>query len=203
MLTNNVAQEIEAGERVGSSWLSIMKKSSDPTAVADRLYEELAEYNNNELNELHTKAVVQLHALDGVNRDLHSIHSLTSRGKRRKDGDLEEVLGSLFTILGGNKGKITKHREDLTLLGVVERGYREARAQVEMIIHQLELMTLDVQTASGKAAAASKLAMLGYSSPIDSVRTMKRMTDGLLESAKVRLELGSPSQVVERYIERD
>jgi len=203
VLCNNLVYEVEAGEPASSTiigWLTkIAPGASNQVGLTERLYRDLAEYNRGELDDLYAQATGQLHALDGVNRDLHSIHSLATHGKRRKDGQLQDVLGELFTKLGGNQGRIGKYREDLALLGVVEKGYREARGQVEAIIQQLEMTTLDLQSASGKAGAASKLAGVGGPS---SVRILKGMAEQLLERARDRLAIGTPSQVVQRYIER-
>ena len=98
-----------------------------------------------EINRLITEAQALYLLLQNLEDRLDIIHGIAVRDKLSAQGSKDEVLSQLWTVLGGNRGKIGKFDSQLRLLAQVNTYRQNAIAHVSGTLVRLQSMGAELE----------------------------------------------------------
>jgi len=120
--------------------------SKENTArVISKTFTEAMSVLSAHLERLITSAEYNLHSLDALEEQLNVLHEILSRDASSISESQEQVLSSLWTFLGGNKGELKILREKGELLGRLGMYRRQALIRVVSALEMLRRMRDDVE----------------------------------------------------------
>jgi hypothetical protein len=126
------------------------------------------------MRRLALEAEVSISDLNTLEEHLKSIHEIVCREDSSIEGAKDDVLGRLWTILGGNRKELKGMNKHLALLKGVG-GYRDrARAHVVAALQTLETMAEEMEELRERVAAPE---LVGNAIPIEV--HMKSIRSGL------------------------
>ena len=98
-----------------------------------------------EINRLVAEAQALLAVLQNLEDRLDVIHGIAIRDNLHAQGGKSEVLSQLWTMLGGNRGKLGKFDTQLRLLGQVNSYRQEATSHVTGTLIRLQSMGAEIE----------------------------------------------------------
>ncbi|KAI9784382.1 MAG: hypothetical protein M1835_003609 [Candelina submexicana] len=114
----------------------------------DALLEQYLQHTNiveEQINRLIEEAQAVLGVLQNLEDRLEVIHEVVSRDDARAQASKEQILSQLWTMLGGNRSKLSRYNRDLSLLQQVGEYRKSAWAHVSGTILKLQSMSADIE----------------------------------------------------------
>ncbi|MCJ1486539.1 hypothetical protein MMC06_006716, partial [Schaereria dolodes] len=163
-----------------------------------------------EIHRLIEEAQALLMLLQNLEDRLDVIHGITVRDDLHAQGDKDEILSQLWTMLGGNRSKLGKYDAQIKLLQQVNTYRKTAFGHVSGTILKLQAMGSELEGLRERVGSAELLrdqANIPLSVHIENIRLgVERLELGrekakVMESDYLRKRLGR-SEVDQRLIDR-
>lgn len=110
-----------------------------------------------QIQELILEAQALLGILQNLDDRLEVLHGITTRDGMSVKGSREELFLQLWTLLGGNRGSVKKHDEQLKLLGQLTIYRRTAWDHVSGTMLKLQAIAADLEDLRERMAAPDLL----------------------------------------------
>ncbi|RDW87760.1 hypothetical protein BP5796_03454 [Coleophoma crateriformis] len=110
-----------------------------------------------EINTLIGEAQALLHVLNNLENRLEVIQGITTRDNVDVSAKREEVLAQLWTMVGGNRGKLSKMDRQIGLLHQVNVYQKQAFAHVAATLTRLQKMGADLENLRERVGAPELL----------------------------------------------
>ncbi len=114
----------------------------------DALLEQYLQHTNiveEQIHRLIEEAQAVLGVLQNLEDRLEVIHEVATRDDARAQASKEQILSQLWTMLGGNRSKLSRYNRDLSLLQQVSDYRKSAWAHVSGTILKLQSMSADIE----------------------------------------------------------
>lgn len=170
---------IPLGLSIQRLWYNKEKTDSIVTSTFTNAMATLSSH----MSRLMLEAEHNLANLDRLEERLSTLHEMVSREDSSISAEKAELLAELWTILGGNKGKLRGFDNHLLLLKSLETYRKEARVHVVAALHTLQEMSADMEDLRERVAAPE---LTGPKVPLEV--HMKSIKHGLerLKEGKIR-----------------
>jgi hypothetical protein len=145
-----------------------------------------------EIGKLITEAQALLMVLNNLDDRLDVIHGITTREDGHAKARKDEILSELWTMVGGNRGKITKVDRQLNLLGQVGVYRKVAFAHVSGTILRLQAIGAELENLRERVGAPELLRDrqdIPLSMHLENInRGIQRLEDGRQNARKLENE---------------
>lgn len=138
-------------------------------------FTESMDYLSSAIERLIMEGQVQMKNLSDLEAHLDLIAELISREDFDINAQKDEVLSSLWTVLGGNKATLRRYDNGLTLLRAVTTYRKAALLHVVSAMHTLQEMKSDLEVIRERVGAPG---LTGSTIPVEV--HMKSIQSGLL-----------------------
>lgn len=109
---------------------------------------------SSEITQLTTEAQALLYVLQNLEDRLETIHGIAYRENLVAQGNKEDLLAHLWTMLGGNRAKLHKYNEQLRLLRKVGEYRKNAYAHISNMIVKLQAMGSELESLRERVGSA-------------------------------------------------
>ena len=201
---NNLDQQEKARGAVGSFMTDkvlsfIVPHHSNEARVLDQ-YIRHTRVIEEEIHELIAEAQALLHVLNNLEDRIDVIHGIVTRDDEHAQAAREEVLARIWTMVGGNRSKLSKVDKQRNLLSQVNSYRQSAYAHVSGTILRLQEMGVGLEDLRERVAAPELLrdrTNIPLGVHIDNIqRGVERLELGRENSREV--ESGRLQQTIER-----
>ncbi|KIK76402.1 hypothetical protein PAXRUDRAFT_835373 [Paxillus rubicundulus Ve08.2h10] len=189
MALNNYAMATIEGahKKVPSPWLQAIfpfKLGPTENEIISTVFTLAMDESEQTIAKLVLEADRSLHDLDQMDVDLTTLYKITTRESKATAKEKNEVLGELWTKLGGNRRSLREYGDRLELLNDLEEYRKKALGHVTATSRALELMSNDLEVLRDGVAAP---ALLGGKVPlhvhIESIKSgVERLRKGQMRS---------------------
>jgi len=161
--------------------LAIWKPARPSTkAVVMKTFEEAMSVLSANMEKLILEAERNLHNLNALEEKLATLHEAVSREDSSITSAKNELLGELWTIVGGNRKELLNFEQHLNLLKGLSVYRRQALGHVVSALKTLQAMSNDMEDMRERVAAPD---LVGSSVPVEvhmkSIRTgLERLREG-------------------------
>ncbi|KAL9620334.1 MAG: hypothetical protein Q9160_005133 [Pyrenula sp. 1 TL-2023] len=107
-----------------------------------------------EITQLTTEAQALLYVLQNLEDRLETIHGIAHRENFVAQGNKEDLLAHLWTMLGGNRAKLHKYNEQLRLLRKVGEYRKNAYIHISNMIVKLQAMGSELESLRERVSSA-------------------------------------------------
>lgn len=109
------------------------------------------------IEKLILEAEVSWQNLEQLDADIGTLHEMITREDKHTTVEKDELLGELWTKLGGNKKAVRDYRDRLTLLNDIGEYRKQAAAHIKAALRALHTMSDDLEVLRERVAAPGLL----------------------------------------------
>ncbi|KZT02957.1 uncharacterized protein LAESUDRAFT_660682 [Laetiporus sulphureus 93-53] len=160
MAVNNLAiRAIEAANDKSSSGLlniwpfAPSATSAETRAIIRQTFTDCMDVLANQIHRVVLEAEVDLVNLERLEEHLRTIYEVITHENNTISAEYDELLASLWTLLGGNKRKLKGHQQHLVLLKGLGAYRRRALAYVTVALQTLRALSADMEELRERVAA--------------------------------------------------